>query len=68
MGMNLQTRVGRLEDAAAERDASAWDLTLLTDAQLLGLEACFRKAEVTGESVHAHITPELEAALERVKR
>ncbi len=66
--MNLQTRVERLEDAAVARDASAWDLTLLTDTELIDLEACLSKAVATHESVHTYITPELEAVLERVKR
>lgn len=66
--MNLQTRIERLEDQAAEREPSAWDLTLLTDAELRGLEACYRQAVVSGELVHIHVTPELAATLERVKR
>ena len=63
---NLETRVGKLESAIG--DASAWDLTLLTDAELIALEACLSEAVTTGFPVHTVITPELEAALERVKR
>jgi hypothetical protein len=61
---NLESRVGRIE--AAIGDTSAWDLTLLTNAELIALEARLSKAAATGERVQ--ITPELEAALERVKR
>jgi hypothetical protein len=60
--MNLQTRVGKLE--AAIGDAAAWDLTLLTNAELIALERVV--AVATGERVC--LTPELEAALLRVKR
>ncbi len=63
---NLETRLGKLE--AAIGDTSAYDLTLLTDAELIGLEACLSKAEACGEDVRELITPELEAGLERVKR
>jgi hypothetical protein len=38
-------------------------LTRLTDAELLALESCYTDA---GEVIEEHITPELEAALERV--
>jgi hypothetical protein len=57
--MNLQNRIDRLERAAAP----TFDLTLLTDAELLTLESCYTDA---GEVIEEHITPELEAALERV--
>jgi hypothetical protein len=48
-----------LERAAAP----TFDLTRLTDAELLTLESCYTDA---GEVIEEHITPELEAALERV--
>jgi len=38
--MNLQNRIDRLERAAAP----TFDLTRLTDAELLALEACFSRA------------------------
>ena len=57
--MNLQNRIDRLERAAAP----TFDLTRLTDAELLALESCYTDA---GEVIEEHITPELEAALERV--
>jgi hypothetical protein len=62
--MNLETRIGKLEDAIG--DTSLWDLSLLTNAELIGIEGCLSKAAARGERVQ--ITPELEAALERVKR
>lgn len=65
--MNLKARVERLEDNMAERQALEWDLSALTDAELINLEACFSRAKAIGEPVHQLITPELYAALERVK-
>jgi hypothetical protein len=62
--MNLETRIGKLESVIG--DAAAWDLSLLTNAELIGIEARLSKAAARGERVQ--ITPELEAALERVKR
>jgi hypothetical protein len=64
--MNLETRIGKLESAIG--DAAAWDLSLLTNAELIGIEACLSEAEQTGEDVRTLITPELESALERVMR
>jgi hypothetical protein len=63
---NLETRISKLETVIS--DTSAWDLTLLTDAELIDIEACLSRAEQTGEDVRTLITPELVAALERVKR
>jgi hypothetical protein len=63
--MNLQTRIGKLESAIGD---AAWDLTLLTDAELIDLEACLSRVAQTGEAVHTLITPELAGALERVRR
>ncbi len=63
--MNLQTRIGKLEEAIGD-EPSAWDLTLLTDAELIALEACLSKAVAAG--IPVCLTPELEAALLRVKR
>ena len=62
--MNLETRIGKLETAID--DAAAWDLTLLTDAELIGIEARLGEAVASGEVVR--LTPELEAALKRVRR
>jgi hypothetical protein len=62
--MGLKETVKRLE--AALSDTSAYDLTLLTDAELLALEACTSEAEASGDGVR--LTPELESALNRVKR
>ncbi len=64
--MNLQTRVERLESAIG--DAAGWDLTLLTEAELLELERVQTQVEATGEDAATLITPELITALERVKR
>jgi len=60
--MNLQNRIDRLERAAAP----TFDLTRLTDAELLALEACFSKAEAEGCPLDQYFTPEVDAALERV--
>ncbi len=62
--MGLKETVKRLESAMG--DTSAYDLTLLTDAELLALEACTSEAEASGDGVR--LTPELESALNRVKR
>jgi hypothetical protein len=59
--MNLDSRLNKLEAAIGD---AAWDLTLLTDAELIALERVL--AGATGERVC--LTPKLEAALERVKR
>jgi hypothetical protein len=61
--MNLDSRLNKLEAAIGD---AAWDLTLLTDAELIALEACLSEAVAAG--IPARLTPELEAALERVKR
>jgi hypothetical protein len=68
--MSLQARVGKMEKAQAARDMAAWQLMLtrLTDAELIELEACYSKAVTAGEPVQKYITPEIEAALLRVKR
>ena len=62
--MNLLSRIDRLEHAAPP----GYDLTLLTDAELVGLEACLSDAEARGVPPEHLITPELEAALRRVER
>jgi hypothetical protein len=59
--MNLDSRLNKLEAAIGD---AAWDLTLLTNAELIALERVV--AVATGERVC--LTPELEAALLRVKR
>jgi hypothetical protein len=64
--MSLENRIAKLE--AANGNAGEWDLTRLTDAELLNLHAAQSKAEATGKPVADYITPELFAALERIKR
>jgi len=64
--MGLKETVKRLESWID--DAAAYDLTLLTNAELLELERVQTQVEATGEDAATLITPELEAALERVKR
>jgi hypothetical protein len=59
--MSLQSRVERLEEAASHFD---YDLTLLTDAELLALNDCYTDA---GDYLPERVTPELVAAMERVK-
>jgi hypothetical protein len=61
--MGLKARVSRLENAAF----AGWDLSLLTDAELEALIACYQKADETGKPAHLLITPGLAAALERVR-
>ncbi len=61
--MTIKSRIERLEGARG-----AWDLTLLTDAELIALEAGWSKAAATGQPVTDYITPELEAALRRARR
>ena len=73
MGMNLQNRVSKLEDATDRLEDGTgargkWNLRLLTDAELNELEACYAKAEAAGAPAGQFITPELERALERAKR
>jgi hypothetical protein len=63
--MNLDSRLNKLEAAIGD---AAWNLTLLTDAELLALERCLSEAVAFDEPLHTYITPELEAALLRVKR
>ena len=59
--MNLQNRVEKLEATASRSD---YDLTRLTDAELLALNDCYTAG---GEFLPERATPELLAALERVK-
>ena len=61
--MNLQTRIGKLE--AVISDTSAWNLSLLTDDELLALSLCYTNE---GQPIPERVTPELAAALNRVKR
>ncbi|HEX8843818.1 MAG TPA: hypothetical protein VF791_04205 [Pyrinomonadaceae bacterium] len=63
--MSLQTRVRKLEGAVEPSDV--WDLTLLTDAELEALIACYEEANERGTPAAQLITPELSAALERVR-
>jgi hypothetical protein len=62
--MSLKARVGKLEDAAV---SGGWDLTLLTDAELEALITCYEEADERGVAAYHLITPELSAALERVR-
>ncbi len=64
--MSIERRIAKLE--ATRGGAGEWDLTRLTDAELLNLHAAQSEAEATGKPVTDYITPELEAALERIKR
>jgi hypothetical protein len=57
--MNLDSRLNKLEAAIGD----AWDLTLLTDAELIALERVL--AGSLGERVC--LTPELEAAIHRLQ-
>jgi hypothetical protein len=61
--MNLQTRIGKLE--AVISDTSAWNLSLLTDDELLALSLCYT---FEGQPLPERVAPELAAALNRVKR
>jgi hypothetical protein len=60
--MNIKTRVEKLE---ATVNRSGYDLTRLTDAELLALNDCYTSA---GDYLPERMTPELAAALESVKR
>ncbi len=64
--MSIENRIERLEEAAIKRRVKEFDFTLLTDAELLALDACYRKAEETGAPVHQCITPEAEAVIQRI--
>ena len=59
--MNIKTRVEKLE---ATVNRSDYDLTRLTDAELLALNDCYTEG---GELLPERVTPELVAAMERVK-
>jgi hypothetical protein len=81
---NLENRVTKLEAATASHDhipqltdaeldrmidsVPDYDLRLLTDAELEGLEEVYTKAAASGQDERLFMTPELTAALERVKR
>jgi hypothetical protein len=64
--MSIERRIAKLE--ATHGNAGEWDLTRLTDAELLNLHAAQSEAEATGKPVTDYITPELCAALERARR
>jgi hypothetical protein len=68
--MGLEQRVSRLEAAQAAEAKEEWELILgrLTNDELISLQAVYSKAVATGKPVTDYITPELEAALERVKQ
>jgi hypothetical protein len=61
--MGLDERLKRLEQVSGA--SSTHDLTRLTDEELLALRDCY---DADGKVVFERITPELEAALLRVKR
>ncbi len=64
--MGLEQRVERLERSLVDADDCSYDLTRLTDDELLELHALQTRYSETGEQVEA--TPELEAALERASQ
>jgi hypothetical protein len=68
--MGLDQRVSKLEAAQTAAAQEEWKLILprLTDDELIALEACCSKSVETEKPLTDFITPELEAALERVKR
>lgn len=59
--MNLKNRVEKLEETVK---ASGYDMTLLTDAELLALHACYTD---DGDYLPERMTPELAKRLEEVK-
>ncbi len=59
--MNIKTRVEKLE---ATVNRSGYDLTRLTDAELLALNDCYTDE---GDYLPERMTPELAARLESVK-
>jgi len=66
--MNLQNRVEKLETAAEACKPSLselFDMEALTNDELLALRLCYTDE---GQPLPEHLTPELVAALERVKR
>ncbi len=63
--MNLENRITQLEKAAF-KPADGFDLTLLTDDELIGIEAALSRT-VSGKFTDAGLSPELEAAIERVR-
>ncbi len=63
--MNLENRITQLEKAAIN-PAGDFDLRRLTDDELTGIEAALSRT-VSGEIADANLSPELEAALERVR-
>ena len=63
--MNLETRITQLEKATTN-PAGDFDLRRLTDDELIGIEAALSRT-VSGEFADANLSPELEAALARVR-
>jgi len=63
--MSIESRIERLEKAAIT-PAGGFDLTRLTDDELIGIEAFLSRA-ASANSPDAILSPELEAALERVR-
>jgi hypothetical protein len=63
--MGLKETLKRLEKAAIN-PAGDFDLRRLTDDELLGIEAALSRT-VSGEFADANLSPELEAALKRVR-
>ncbi len=64
--MNLQNRVGKLEQQSGINPAGGFNLRRLTDDELTGIEAALSRT-VSGDRTASAISPELEAALERVR-
>jgi hypothetical protein len=62
--MSIESRIERLEKAAIN-PAGGFDLTRLTDDELLGIEA-FLSRTASANSPDTILSPELEAALKRV--
>ena len=60
---NLETRLGKLEAATCANEV--FDMKALTNDELLALRACYTNE---GRLIPERVTPELVAALERVKR
>jgi hypothetical protein len=70
--MGLEQRVSKLErqaeDAAVKRAVADCDLTLLTDDELISLEACFSEAKARGlslEHLQQQLTPELKKVIDK---
>ena len=63
--MNLENRITQLEKAATN-PAGGFDLTRLTDDELIGIEAALSRT-ASANLPETVLSPELEAAIERVR-